>query len=213
MTEIMINSEMSETQRAVAERIDGLDLEPIAYKLMHPEPGETAMPLADADQLIAAYRCFLKLCAWYPDESIVPSKMIDEVWHAHILDTAKYAADSDTVFGHFVHHFPYFGLRGPDDEAALRASFGRTRELFGLHFGIDPGTELVAGRCSGTGNHCDELECDRPGAPEAAADCHVGGGTCRDGNGAICNFEAECEKRVSALDQPRPRPDRSAAVA
>jgi hypothetical protein len=113
------------------------------------------------------------------------------------------------VFGRFMHHFPYFGLRGPDDEADLRASFTRTRELFRLHFGIDPGAELVAGRCSGTGNHCDELECTG-GTLVAEADCHVGGGTCRDGNGAMCNYEAECEKRASALHQPRPRPDRTA---
>lgn len=185
----LTDDEVEAMQAAVAARIDGLDLEPVAYKLMHPEPGETAMTLADADQLIAAYRCFLKLCAWYPEESIVPSKMIDEVWHTHILDTAKYAADSDTAFGHFVHHFPYFGLRGTDDETTWQAAYGRTRELFRRHFGI----ELPAGR--------------------AARGCHVGGSTCKDGNGAICNFQATCDKTMSALDQPRPRPDRSAAVA
>jgi hypothetical protein len=73
--------------------IDALDLEPIAFKLMHPEPRQTVMTLAEADQLIALYRAYLKLCAWYPEDDIVPSKEIDQVWHAHILDTGKYAAD------------------------------------------------------------------------------------------------------------------------
>ena len=124
-----------EQERAAA-LVDGLDLEPIAYKLMHPHPGETGMSLAEADQRVAAYRGFLKLCLWYPAESVVPSSEVDEVWHAHILDTAKYAADCQSVFGRLVHHFPYFGLRGPDDEAAWRAAGDRTRDLFHWHFGI-----------------------------------------------------------------------------
>ncbi|MBV9383445.1 MAG: glycine-rich domain-containing protein-like [Streptosporangiaceae bacterium] len=183
-----VTTDMAPAQVHAGEQIDALDLEPITYKLMHPEPGETAMTLAEADQRVAAYRRFLKLCVWYPEQSIVPSKAIDEVWHTHILDTAKYAADSEAVFGSFMHHFPYFGLRGTDDEATWQAAYARTRELFRLHFG----TELPAGR--------------------AARGCHVGGSTCKDGN-SICNFEAECEKSArSTLSQARPRPDRAAPV-
>lgn len=165
--------------------IDNLDLEPIVYKLMHPEPGQTVMALASADQMVSDYRCFLKLCAWYPGEPIVPTKDIDEVWHSHILDTGKYAADSDAVFGHFVHHFPYFGLRGPADEANWQAAYARTRELFQHHFGI----ELPAG--------------------QAARGCHNNGSSCNV-DGAICNFEAKCERRNADAPrtQERPRPDR-----
>lgn len=175
--------------------IDALDLEPIAYKLMHPEPGQTVMTLAEADQLVTGYRCFLKLCAWHPEESIVPSKAIDEVWHAHILDTAKYAADCETVFGRFAHHFPYFGLRGGIDEATWRAAFGRTRELFRQHFGTDV-----------------------PGRDAAGASCHVDGSSCTDEeNNSVCVFDdsVECDRTTgaAALDRQRPRPDRAAAPA
>jgi hypothetical protein len=173
--------------------VDALDLEPITYKLMHPEPGQAVMSLADADQLVTAYRCFLKLCAWYPEESIVPSKAIDEVWHAHILDTGKYAADCEIVFGHFAHHFPYFGLRGSDDETAWHAAYDRTRELFRQHFGTD-----------------------LPGRDMAGASCHVNGSSCRDGN-SICVFDDSitCEKTTgsAAADGQRPRPDRATASA
>ena len=39
---------------------DALDLEPIVFKLMYPEPGEKGLSLAEADQAVALYRCFLK---------------------------------------------------------------------------------------------------------------------------------------------------------
>ncbi len=137
------------------EKIDALDLEPVAYKLMHPELGAPVMTLTEADQHIAAYRCFLKLCAWYPYETIVPSQEADEAWHAHILDTAKYADDSEQAFGYFLHHFPYLGLRGPQDAARWQAASERTRELSRAHFGAG----LVGGagrRCHNGGSSCNQ---------------------------------------------------------
>ena len=111
-------------------RIDALDLEPIVYKLMHPEPGETGLTLARADQDVALYRCFLKLCVLHPGTTIVPTRQLDHVWHTHMLDTAKYRADCDRVFGFFLDHFPYFGFRGEADRRAWREDFAQTRRLF-----------------------------------------------------------------------------------
>lgn len=147
------------TAGQAAERIDALDLEPIVYKLMHPHPGEQAMTLADADRRVEAYRRHLKLCAWYPDQPVVPSQLADEAWHAHILDTAKYALDSEAVFGRFMHHFPYFGLRGDDDIAAWRAAAGQTRDLHAVHFGT---VAAAAADCE-DGQLCvpASVECDK----------------------------------------------------
>jgi hypothetical protein len=152
-------TELTAEQAIMAARIDALDLEPIAYKLMHPRPGPPAMTLAEADRRITAYRHYLKLCSWYPDESAVPSQAADEAWHAHILDTAKYAADSDAVFGRLLHHFPYFGVRGVDDELAWRAASARTRELHAAHFGAEP---AAAADCD-NGQLCvpQSVECDK----------------------------------------------------
>jgi hypothetical protein len=175
-------------QVRVGEQIDALDLEPVVVKLIHPEPGQAAMTLAEADQLVAAYRCFLKLCAWYPDQNIVPSRAIDQAWHTHILDTGKYAADSSAVFGYFLHHFPYFGLRGADDVTAWHGSYEHTRELFRHHFGID----LPAGQASGA--------------------CHNGGSDCNNG-GTLCS-NRPCDKRAhDTLSEQRPRPDRTTPVS
>lgn len=117
--------------------IDELDLEPITFKLVHPEPGETGLSVEEADELVKKYRCFLKLCVMYPEASIVPSKAIDKVWHVHILDTAKYMADCDAIFGFVLHHFPYFGLRGEADLEMLHEKGAETRELYAHHFGED----------------------------------------------------------------------------
>lgn len=137
-------------------QVDALDLEPIVYKLTHPEPGERRLSLTEADQDVALYRCFLKLCVLYPADALVPTRRLDYVWHTHMLDTAKYRADCDAVFGHFMDHFPYAGLRGEEDRRAWREDFASTRLLFRKHFGIEIGCEPAASACR---NHGDGADC------------------------------------------------------
>jgi hypothetical protein len=147
-------------------RVDVLDLEPIVYKLTHPEPGETCLTLARADADVALYRCFLKLCVLYPGTVIVPTRQLDHVWHTHMLDTAKYRADCDCVFGCFMDHFPYAGLRGEDDRCDWRESFAQTRRLFREHFGVEIGSQAAASACRnhGDGSDCC-VGCVKPSAP------------------------------------------------
>jgi anti-sigma regulatory factor (Ser/Thr protein kinase) len=129
------------------QRVDILDLEPIAFKLTQPDPGEHALTLAQADRDIALYRMFLKLCAVYQGTSVVPTRAIDRVWHVHMLDTAKYRADCLLVFGQILDHFPYAGLRGEADRLAWLSDFARTRTLFRQHFGVELGGEPGASVC------------------------------------------------------------------
>jgi hypothetical protein len=91
-----------------------------------------------ADEVEDLYRKFLALNAYYPDRKVCPTGPVDDFWHAHILDTRAYAADCDLLFGRFLHHFPYFGMRGPADRADLEQTFQESVELFIIHFGIDP---------------------------------------------------------------------------
>lgn len=66
-----------------------------------------------------------------------------------ILDTEKYAQDCERVFGYFLHHFPYFGMRGEEDAAKLAASAGETKGLFEQEFSsILP--EVAVNTCSGS---------------------------------------------------------------
>src|SRR6185437_430953 len=136
--------------------VDELDLEPVVYKLMHPEPAIPRLSLEQADQAVALYRGFLKLRALRPGFALVPTRLIDQVWHTHVLDTAKYRADCDQVFGRFVDHYPYAGLRGELDRRSWNSNFTRTRQFFYEYFGVDIGAQPAASACS---NHGDGSEC------------------------------------------------------
>lgn len=101
------------------------------------------------DEVEALYRRFLALNARYPDRKICPTGPIDEFWHAHILDTRAYMRDCEDIFGYYLHHFPYFGMRGPEDHAALEKAFRESVEMFIIHFGIDPTAgDILARSCS-----------------------------------------------------------------
>jgi hypothetical protein len=116
--------------------IAALDLEPIKVKLMHHESGE-GWTLERANAVEFEYRRFLYLMKQYPHEQTAPLVDVDTFWHYHILDTVKYHADCDAVFGHYLHHFPYIGLRGEDDEAAHVRVGQRMKELYEATFGED----------------------------------------------------------------------------
>lgn len=118
----------------IAEKsITDLDLSPILFKIqcegetLHGEPIDPAT----AER---AYRQFLTLRLRYPEKTLVPSALIDLVWHYHILDTRKYIGDCDSLFGGYLHHDPYFGV---DDETlgANQEAWRETCKLWLLEFG------------------------------------------------------------------------------
>lgn len=116
---------ISETSNVLPE----LELEQIKTKLMHVESGE-GWSVARTGAVEAEYRRFLYLMKKFPNEQAGPSVDVDTFWHYHILDTAKYAADCELVFGYFLHHYPYIGLRGEGDDEVHRRSGERMRELY-----------------------------------------------------------------------------------
>jgi hypothetical protein len=163
--------------RDIRRAVDAIDFAPIRFKLMDEAEGEGWTE----DQAFAAeraYKVFLILNAKYPRRSVVPNKVIDTYWHYHILDTAKYAEDCQCVFGYFLHHFPYFGMRGAEDAANLARAFSETKKLFEAEYGgpmpspRDFGMEKDAAsvcdsspNCYGTGctgQRCGRLKVARP---------------------------------------------------
>lgn len=114
--------------------IQELDLEPIKFKLVMDSHG-LQWTRERADRAEVSYKQFLALVSRYPGVDLVPFGDIDAFWHQHILDTRKYADDCQKIFGYFLHHFPYFGLRGEKDAADLRSSGERTKQLFLNEFG------------------------------------------------------------------------------
>lgn len=145
-----------DTVEALSPKIQSLDFQSIKRKLVDREHGE-GWAVAKADLVEQVYRRFLHLVLIHPDSNLVPQKDVDTFWHYHILDTRKYVADCETVFGGYLHHFPYFGMRGERDRRQLERAAAETARLYRLSFGTtepswegsagDPGA--VCGSCSG----------------------------------------------------------------
>jgi hypothetical protein len=114
--------------------INALDLDAIKFKLMDPEEGQ-GWSREYVDRMEIAYKRFLTVWVKYPDDTIAPGKDVDKFWHAHILDTLKYAEDCQKVFGYFLHHFPYVGMRGEADAALHARAADAMARLYQQEFG------------------------------------------------------------------------------
>jgi hypothetical protein len=128
-----MNSAGKPVVQAIA-AIEALDLDPIKLKLMDAEEGQ-GWSRDYVEQMALAYKRYLTLLVKFPEEEIAPTKDVDKFWHAHILDTLKYADDCQSVFGHFLHHFPYFGMRGEQDAANLRTAADNMHRIYEREFG------------------------------------------------------------------------------
>ena len=152
-----INSPAMSLSKAT-ECVSRLDLDPIRFKLVHNDEG-AKWPLDRANNVENQYRAYLALTLMFPTVSLVPSGDIDAFWHQHILDTEKYAQDCDAVFGTFLHHFPYFGIRSDADAKSLEQAFSATKQLFEEHFDLDitRSTDCTSGTCgTACGQKCSD---------------------------------------------------------
>lgn len=140
-------NQMAITPKGLDLNVAKLDFERLKHK--HTESSEAEMTAEEWDVAEKEYRRFLSLKSFYPSVSLVPTKMIDEIWHAHILDTRAYREDCQTVFGQFIDHYPYFGIYGEEDYRDLQDAFERTVALYERHFGKFPtGHQTEAMRCA-----------------------------------------------------------------
>jgi hypothetical protein len=136
------------SRKGMSDLVCAINLEKVKNKLMLPksEEGEewSQEKCIEAEQ---EYKRFLTLIKLYPNEKFVPNKLMDEMWHRHILDTAAYRKDCHTVFGHFIDHYPYYGLNGLEDKSNLDKDFLKTKVLYQLTFGEEMDREALAVRC------------------------------------------------------------------
>ncbi|WP_414622946.1 glycine-rich domain-containing protein [Calothrix sp. CCY 0018] len=132
---LFVKSTLPTDVRKFIGKLAHLDLQPIAYRLIHSNEGK--WNLQQTKQAISRYRMFLLLIYLYPNSQLIPNQEIDKVWHFHILDTMKYAEDCEMLFAKFIHHFPYLGERGKIDRDNLQKGFEQTQVLFQEHFGIN----------------------------------------------------------------------------
>lgn len=116
--------------------IQVLDLESVKIRLMDPKVGE-GWTREYADSIEVGYKTYLTMVVKYQDhaEDILLSKDVDEFWHTHILQTAKYVDDCEAVFGKYLHHAPHIGEITEADAARRDAQAEKTRQLYQREFG------------------------------------------------------------------------------
>lgn len=140
----MINEVSQESVDNALALVSSIDLSKISAKLQ----SHYGVSGDDVEVMSDLYRKWLALHMCYPNAELTPNELLDEYWHAHILDTRAYSRDCEKLFGFYLHHYPYFGLEG--DEQARDAGFDLTNALFKKHFGA----ELV-----GVANPCKSTDC------------------------------------------------------
>jgi len=133
-----------------------LNFDKLKWKLSKSAEASWSDELCDYAE--AEYIKFLSLKKLYPKVALVPSKLVDKFWHEHILDTEAYEKDCKQVFGHFIHHYPYFGIYGEKDQANLQNAFNETLALYETHFGTFP-TSVLFGKDANDASRCGEHAC------------------------------------------------------
>lgn len=126
-------SEANDAVTAALARVKQIDLTPINRILQYENPALwTRMTVVETE---SAYRHFLALNLLFPSTTFAVNRIVDEYWHQHILDTLKYAADCEMVFGHLLHHYPYFGIEGEEDRRQKLEAFVFTQRIWEEVFG------------------------------------------------------------------------------
>ncbi len=121
-------------EKGIMPEIASIDLEMIKMKMSLLDEGE-GWTKEQCEYAEVEYKRFLHLNKKFLKSAIVPTDVIDTMWHYHILDTRAYHKDSEQVFGGYFHHFPYFGLRGDEDKQNLINSFEQTKSTYEKEFG------------------------------------------------------------------------------
>lgn len=108
-------------------KIEGLDLTTV-MKRVSTKKGMEGKMLSKAEAL---YKQYLYLRAKYPNKTIVPPKLADEVWHEHIMASQQYVSDCESIFGGYLHH------NESDDTEFLNKGWENTQHLYKQEFALD----------------------------------------------------------------------------
>jgi len=131
-----------------ADDLESLHLDRYLRKLAQREPDAWS---PDRLQLAAReYARFLRLRQLHPETPLVPTELMDAVWHEHILNTRAYFEDMIRLFGRFLHHEPEYP--GEPSDSDMQAGIAETTRLYLAAFSETP-AEMVSARCNGKSCH------------------------------------------------------------
>ncbi len=130
----------------------------------------------------AEYVRFLTLLQKKPNFMLVPwldpqgRDDLDQFWHQHILDTAKYAADCQALFGKMIHHNPHLARGSAEESEAVT----KTQRLYARTFQSGPyGAEadaVVLSGCSACGSDSSDSHSSHSGHDGDSGSGHSDGG-------------------------------------
>lgn len=113
------------TDMTFEQRLAKIDLSKV-MEHVRADTGMSDATLARAEDL---YRKFLTLRGQDFDRLLVPPRIVDLVWHAHITFTRQYMSDCELLFGQFMHH-------NPTDDDTTEDFQSVTVPLFEREFGV-----------------------------------------------------------------------------
>jgi len=125
-------------------RTENLDMSKVKARLI--DPNKHGLSEQSAESAISAFKRFFFL-AGVEGPPLVPTKVIDNVWHEFLMFTQDYEKACRTLFNKFVHHEPSTGT--PDEAAILKKAFMRTQSLHQKHFNQEYATSQ-ADCCDGS---------------------------------------------------------------
>jgi hypothetical protein len=76
------------------------------------------------------------VAANHKTERLVPGLLVDTMWHTHMLDSRKYMADCDAVFGTYLHHWPYMDTS--ETQSSRDERYRKTLALMEVETGYRP---------------------------------------------------------------------------
>jgi len=118
---------VTETLSLHRAKVSKIDLDWLTPRLMQREH----LSAPQATEAVDLYRKFLEIVADNPDSDLVPPGLADKAWHHHILETRRYVADCEYLFGGYMHHDPnVYGT------ATYWSAWDRTRGEFRRRFGV-----------------------------------------------------------------------------
>jgi hypothetical protein len=120
-------------------KLKQIDLCAIAQKLMHPEEGK-GWTKQQTTRGLTHYLMFLFLLYLHPDQNLIPTKEIDQVWHNHILlNVNQYIQDCEMLFGRLINHV--YSVKTEDNFNNWQENIAQTQELFQQYFEVEIFTE------------------------------------------------------------------------
>lgn len=134
-----------ETYLKARQIVDTWDFSLMRIKMQ--EPSHAGWNLERIDTAIEDYRRYMAITKALGGYQLVPNGEIDRIWHEHILDTRQYAADCTELFGGFLHHYPYFGMRNESDSSNWQSASSLSQNFWQRIFGESLYDESAAMKC------------------------------------------------------------------